>query len=442
MGNFREGSQKIKDSQAREAEEKLGDLMGILAECPVCKRKWGPKKKKCKCGEDLDKAKRSQRVKYWIDYRLPNGKQRREYVGSFEELNGYSIEDARIAEGKRKTQKKENLHLLDIMPDTKMTFNELTKWYLKLEKVKVLASYGTITINLNKFNSVFGEMVVSHIKPADLEDYQTKRLNEDNKSEGTVDHEIGKAKTMIYKAFDNDMVSGRTLKTYKKIKKTLKKGSDVRDRILSPDEFDKLMKHSSEHTKAIIATGYYTGMRKGEILNLTWDKVDLQNRMIRLEATDTKDKEARNIPISDELYKILLSLPNRIQGSDADNHVFQYKGKPIDRYIRGGLKTACEKAGIKYGRFVKGGFLFHDLRHTFNTNMRKAGVQESVIMEITGHSSRSMFDRYNKVDEEDSKKAIDQLQTFLKSDEKGKVDSAIVDQTVDQNDKSENNKIG
>jgi integrase len=134
-------------------------------------------------------------------------------------------------------------------------------------------------------------------------------------------------------------------------------------------------------------TGWYTGMCKGEILNLTWDKVDLANRMIRLEAKDTKDKEKRNIPICDELFNMLVSLSNRIQETNEDNHVFLYNGSPV-KDIRVSLKRACKRAGIKYGRFVEGGFIFHDLRHTFNTNMRKAGVSESVIMDITGHSTR------------------------------------------------------
>ena len=81
--------------------------------------------------------------------------------------------------------------------------------------------------------------------------------------------------------------------------------------------------------------------------------------------------------------------------------------------IRKELKDACKKARIKYGRFVKGGFIFHDLRHTFNTNMRKAGIAESVIMKITGHSTREMFDRYNTVDEDDTRKAVKKLEGFL-----------------------------
>jgi integrase len=131
-----------------------------------------------------------------------------------------------------------------------------------------------------------------------------------------------------------------------------------------------------------------------------------------LEPEDTKDREARKVPICNELYRLLYSMPNRIQVSNENNHVFQYRGKPIAD-IRKGIKDACKKAGIKYGRSIKGGFVFHDLRHTFNTNMRKAGVAESVIMKITGHSTREMFDRYNTIDESDSRQAIYHFESFL-----------------------------
>lgn len=83
--------------------------------------------------------------------------------------------------------------------------------------------------------------------------------------------------------------------------------------------------------------------------------------------------------------------------------------------IRVSLRRACKKADIVYGRKEKGGFVFHDLRHTFNTNMRKAGVQESVIMEITGHSTREMFDRYNNIDEEDAHNAMGQLEGYFQN---------------------------
>jgi len=51
--------------------------------------------------------------------------------------------------------------------------------------------------------------------------------------------------------------------------------------------------------------------------------------------------------------------------------------------------------------------------------MRKAGVPESVIMEMTGHSTREMFDRYNTVDEEDTRQAVKQLEVFFQSFDRG-----------------------
>ena len=141
------------------------------------------------------------------------------------------------------------------------------------------------------------------------------------------------------------------------------------------------------------------------------------------------DKEPRNIPICDELYKVLTKDLGYIRKAEDDNHVFLYNGKPI-RDIRTALRKACNKAGILYSRFKKDGFIFHDLRHCFNTNMRKAGIPESVIMSITGHSTREMFDRYNTVDIEDTRQAINQLQNFLN-----------VDQTVDQAAQNDKKRI-
>jgi integrase len=288
-----------------------------------------------------------------------------------------------------------------------MTFSELTVWYLDLEKVKSLASYSIIQVYLKKFNSQFGNMIVSKIIPIDLENLVQKRKKE-GCADATIDHEIGAARTMAFKAFDNDRVSGDTIKIFKKIKKLNKGNANARSRIITKEELSGMLKDAPIHLRYILTMAYHTGMRKSEILHLTWNKVDLKKRFIYLEAADTKDKEKRSIPISDELLATLQDIPKAIH----DSHVFLYKGKPITD-LRTGLKKACEVAGVPYGRFEKNGFVFHDLRHTFNTNMRKAGVPESVIMKITGHSTRAMFDRYNTVDEGDLRAAIEQMKAVV-----------------------------
>lgn len=391
----------LKSSDKAPDIQKQGETMAILAECPICHSKQSAKNKICKCGIDLDKAKNGGRVRYWIVYRLPNGKQRKEYVGT-------KISEARDADGKRRGEKREN-RLWEIRPDSKMTFAELAKWYLNLENVKDLASYWLIELCLGKFNAEFGDMIVADIKLADLENYQVKRKKA-GLAPATIDHEIGKPKTMILKAFDNDLVGGEVLKAFKRCKKTLKPGADVRDRILSRLEFDSLITKSPAHIKPILIAAFYTGMRKSEILNLTWDRVDMKSRTIRLDAEHTKDREPRTVPICGELSEALKSIPRGLH----DPHVFLYRGKPITD-IRRALRKGCKDAGIKYGRFEAGGFVFHDLRHTFNTNMRKAGVSESVIMAITGHSTREMFDRYNTIDSDDKQSAMGKLEGFLEN---------------------------
>ena len=401
---------RIETTIETETKRKEGMKMSVLAECPICHKKQSLHNRLCSCGEDLVRAKRSERVRYWMSYRLPGGRQVRKVEGS-----GYSLKDTIAAEGKTRALKVEN-RILDIKPEAKMTFNELTEWYLKLESVKAQARYSILKINLNTFKAVFGDTVVNRLKPADLENYQAKRKAQ-GQADSYIDQQIAMARAMVNKAFDNDILSGDTIKVFKRVKKLLKGDSNARDRVLSTEEFDKLLTALPSHARAIVATGFYTGMRKGEVTNLTWDKVDLKGRFISLDAADTKDREARRVPICDALYSVLSHIPRAIH----DNHVFLFKGKPVSDF-RTALRKACRDAGILYGRGTKGGFVFHDTRHCFNTNMRKSGVPESVIMKITGHSTREMFLRYDTVDAMDTRKAVDQMEGFLKS----------VDQTVDQ----------
>ena len=151
--------------------------MAILAECPRCHRKQAVKNRNCDCGADLVKEKRQQKVRYWINYRLPNGKQRREFVKLPDGRPG-GIEEAKAAEGKRRAQKVENPTILERVPAEKMTFTELADWYLEQKSIKKLASFNRIKGILGNFNEVFGNRIVSSIKLQDLEEYQDKREEE------------------------------------------------------------------------------------------------------------------------------------------------------------------------------------------------------------------------------------------------------------------------
>jgi integrase len=383
--------------------------MAVLAEC-LCHRKQSLRNKVCSCGQDLVKLKKSNKINYWIVYRLPGGKQR------FEKMTGEnanSLEYARDVESKRRVQKREKRPIFEMLPQAEMSFQELTDWYLSLESVKEKRYYPILQFSLKKFNRIFGTRIVADIKPSELEDHRARRKKE-GKAESTIDQEISAAKVVINKAFLDDKVGGEVLKRFKSVKKYLtgeKRNSNQRRRVLSPQEYTRLESSAPVHLKPILRTGYDTGMREGEILQLKWGMVFLKDHLIRLPKEITKDYEDRDIPISGELYDILDRLPRGIRD---DYPIFTYKGKEIKDF-RTGLKKACTEAKILYGRFKGDGFIFHDLRRTFYTDMRKAGIQESVIKAITGHSRNEVSDRYNQVDMEDMKQAIDRLTQYRRN---------------------------
>jgi integrase len=182
----------------------------------------------------------------------------------------------------------------------------------------------------------------------------------------------------------------------------------ARGRILSVEELERLLRYLPPHTARVVHFAYLTGMRAGEIFNLTWDKVDLAQELVRLEAEDTESTEPRVAFLCGRAYDIL-KIVGQVRCLD-HNRVFTYKGKPLKKVIRA-FANACQKAGIV-------NFRFHDLGHTFNTNMRKEGVDHSAIMKLTWHKTPSMFQRYNNVDVGDAKLAYRRLEDLL-SQERG-----------------------
>jgi integrase len=296
---------------------------------------------------------------------------------------------------------------LDIREESNLIFSQLTQWFLDLPVVRQNKTIKDIERSCRDLERVFGPRLIKDIKPAMVEMYQKQRLREPTwcgkpRSTVNVNRTIAVLKRMFNLAVREDLLPKNPCWKVKMLPE-----NNARDRVLSVEELDRLLSHLPRHAALIVQFTLLTGMRAGEVLNLTWNKVDMKQRIIRLESEDTKTSEPRVIYLNDDLLGIL-DEAGKVRNL-GHNRVFTYKGQPITS-IKTCFKTACRKAGIT-------NFRFHDLRHTFNTNMRKAGVDKSVIMKITGHKTPSMFYRYNTVDLADAKEAYQKLDEMLRQDQ-------------------------
>lgn len=285
-----------------------------------------------------------------------------------------------------------------------MTFRALGKSYLALPAVKRQATFSfKDTTIMKRFIPYFGDTRLTAITPSKVEGYREARRLDERKHGGplktaTLNRDLALLKHMLNYAVREEWVDKNPVSQVK-----LWKENNVRDRVLDPEEFERLQAHSAPHLQAINLMAYQTGMRSGEILGLTWDRVDFKAGMVRLRPEDTKTEEARLIPLTVELTHLLRDL-YKLRYLHED-HVFLVKGQSVNS-VKTAFKAACRRANIE-------GFKFHDFRHTAVTNMRRAGIDHLTIMRITGHKTLEVFKRYNSFLEGDLKEAASRFNTYL-----------------------------
>lgn len=125
--------------------------------------------------------------------------------------------------------------------------------------------------------------------------------------------------------------------------------NNERDRVLTAEEWQRLYEVAPPHLKPILLTAYHLGQRLGEILNLTWDRVDVHRGIITLRAVDTKTNKPRQVPMTAQVKATLTEL-SKVRDI-AHKHVFVYQRNPL-REVKTAFRTACRKAGMKTYAFT------------------------------------------------------------------------------------------
>ncbi len=283
---------------------------------------------------------------------------------------------------------------------------------------------------IRKLRAAFGQWEVADITALHLENYSNKRQEEDRAAVSTVRNELNVLKHGMYLAQDKDLLTKKVPK-FPELKPT-----NIRKEFFEREQLDSVLAELPEAVRPVALFMYWTGWRRGEVLSRQWSHVDFKAGVIRLEPGETKNGKGRDFP-----YTIVPELEALIEqqrtSTDAVEkkkreivpRLFHRNGDPVKTF-RTAWRAACKRVGLaaqaaregttskavwkKLSKEERRAFtglklIPYDFRRTAVRNLIRAGVSQKVAMELTGHLTASVFDRYNITDDRDRREAVKKL---------------------------------
>ncbi len=351
----------------------------------------------CGAGKNGESRKRRNNMKgvfqnkktgnWYIDYRLPNGRRRRETVGTSKKLaeNVLSKRRVGIAEGR----------FLDVVKKERIKFEDFAQEYFTIHSKQHKKGWQTDSFNIKILNRFFRGKYLYEITPVDIERFKMERLKEKvgikTISPATVNRQLDTLRGMLNKAVSWGKLQTNPMKSVQSLKV-----APGRLRFLEREEIIRLLSNCTKNLRPIVVLALFTGMRRGEILGLKWHDIDVKRNIITL--LDTKNGEKREVPMSEQVKTALIRLRKH---PDCAYIFCNEKGQPVHD-IRKSYSTALRKSGIK-------DFRFHDLRHTFASQLVMAGVDINTVRELLGHKDITMTLRYSHLAPRHKQHAVDIL---------------------------------
>jgi integrase len=187
----------------------------------------------------------------------------------------------------------------------------------------------------------------------------------------------------------------------------------VRTGFLGRAQFEILRSELPEDLRDFALFGFLTGWRKGAIQKLEWN--DVRDGIVNLRRENSKNKKPYFVPLSGEVAELIERRRSErasetLAGTVLGNLVFHRAGVPVRDFGKS-WATATKKAGCE-------GLIFHDMRRSAVRNLVRSGVTETVAMRITGHKTRSVFDRYNITSEDDLRDAIEKVTRYNEAEQR------------------------
>ena len=247
----------------------------------------------------------------------------------------------------------------------------------------------------------FDHRRMAHITTADVRQYTAQRL-----AAQAASAQVNRELAILKRMFSLAVKDGKLL--YRPHIPMLQE-RNVRTGFFERDEYSALVEHLPDPVRPVATFAYLTGWRiRSEILSLQWRQIDFQAGTVRLDVGTTKNRDGREFPfdVCPELRDLLkqqraITRAVEQQRGQIVPWVFHRNGRPIRSFYRS-WRAACERAGCP-------GRIPHDFRRTAVRNLVRAGVPERVAMILTGHKTRSVFERYNIVSGADLRDGVRKL---------------------------------
>jgi len=340
------------------------------------------RKKKTRTGKIIENSERKMR---WTEESIP-------YCNSKEQAIEYLHHRA---------QEEVDKMLGKYQPKTKpISFNHFSKEYLELHAKENKKSWMSDVNRIKHLKRFFKEtgrenIMLTDITTKVIEEFKKwKKYSSERKEElkpQTVNRDLNILSVMLKVAVEWEYLKEENLPKIRKLKET----NDFEYKTLSFEDQKTLLKNLKNHTRDIVIFALNTGARKGEILNLKWNQVDLFNQTVTF--IKTKNNRKRTIPLNQTVLSLLKKRFSRAQNEE---YVFT-NANTHTRFIsiKKAYETARKKAGLEDLRF-------HDLRHTYGTRLADRSVPITTIKQLMGHADIQTTMRYVHPDEELKKKAV------------------------------------
>jgi integrase len=282
----------------------------------------------------------------------------------------------------------------------KLTFTDLARDFITDYRVNGKRSVGKAEKSVAHLAQYFGGYRAVNITTQHVRAYIEKRQRT-GLANGTINRELAALKRMFQLA-----AKAKLLATDHVPDVPMLKEAPPRAGFFEAEQFQTVLRYLRPEITPVALFAHETGWRLREVITLEWRQVDLTEGSVRLDPGTTKNGEGRVAYCSPELLGVLRAQKAATRELEREKgiiipRVFHRKGKRILRFLAS-WQTACKKAGVP-------GMLFHDLRRTAVRNMVRAGIPERVAMQISGHRTRSVFERYNIVSTSDLREAAKRL---------------------------------